>query len=82
MHWRKLAAAGAVFSGSTVTWVTGCNLPGDSNMSEIDQPLEAGKIVEEPPPIFRSWGRVYRAVALYLLILIAVLYAISREFRY
>ena len=32
--------------------------------------------------MFGRWRRVYRAVVLYLLILIAVLYAISREFRY
>lgn len=43
---------------------------------------EAGKSLEEPPPFFASWQRVYASVLCYLVVLIAVLYLVSREFAY
>ena len=37
---------------------------------------------EEAPPLLGQWSRVYSAVMLYLLCLLACLSAISRAFRY
>jgi hypothetical protein len=37
---------------------------------------------EEPPPFLGSWHGVYAAVLAYLIVLIAVLYALTRLFTY
>ncbi len=39
-------------------------------------------MVDEPPPFLGQWRRVYVAVLWYLLVLIAVLYVVSRTFEY
>jgi hypothetical protein len=36
---------------------------------------------DEPPPFAKSWGRLYAAVVLNLLLLIAAFAAFSRAFR-
>jgi hypothetical protein len=36
---------------------------------------------EEPPPILGTWGRLYTAVALYLVALIALCYLFTRTFN-
>ena len=36
----------------------------------------------EPPPFLRTWPRVYGAVLGYLAILLAVLYMLTRAFKY
>ena len=45
------------------------------------EPLETKIAPEEPPPFLGRWNRVYAAVLLYLGILIALLYIITRMFR-
>jgi hypothetical protein len=35
---------------------------------------------DEPPPVLSTWPRVYRAVLLYLALLIAVLYLFMKVF--
>lgn len=37
-------------------------------------------IQEEPPPFLGTWGRVYTAVILYLVLLIAAFYLFGRLF--
>lgn len=36
---------------------------------------------EEPPPILGSWPRVYKAIILYLVIVISLFYAFTRAFN-
>jgi hypothetical protein len=36
--------------------------------------------VEEPPPLLRTWPRLYAAVLLYLVCLIALFYGFARAF--
>ena len=38
--------------------------------------------VDEGPPFLGSWKKVYAAVLCYLAVMIAVLYALTRDFRY
>ncbi len=38
--------------------------------------------LEEPPPFLTSWNRVYAAVILYLIVLMAFLYVVTRYFSY
>jgi hypothetical protein len=49
-----------------------------------DQPEDASKQDEaqpdDPPPFLKTWPRVYRAVILYLIVLIFALYLVTRAF--
>lgn len=36
---------------------------------------------DEPPPFLRTWSRVYTAVLLYLVVVIALLYAFTTVFN-
>jgi hypothetical protein len=36
--------------------------------------------VDEPPPFFRTWKRIYAAVLLYLVLLITAFYLFTRAF--
>lgn len=36
---------------------------------------------DEPPPFLRTWRRVYTAVLVYLVCLIAIFYVFTRTFR-
>jgi hypothetical protein len=38
-------------------------------------------IPDEPPPLLKTWPRVYAAVLIYLAALIAAFYLFSRSFR-
>jgi hypothetical protein len=43
------------------------------------QPIESRAVViDEPPPILRTWPRLYTAVLCYLVLLIAGLYTLTR----
>lgn len=44
--------------------------------------LETKDAPEEPPPVLGRWQRVYVAVLVYLALLIATLYALTRVFGY
>jgi hypothetical protein len=35
---------------------------------------------DDPPPFLRAWPRVYRAVLIYLALLVSALYVITRVF--
>ena len=48
-----------------------CGLMGDPVVKNSDLP-------DEPPPFLGTWTRVYTGVLLYLLVLIAILYVLSR----
>jgi ABC-type glycerol-3-phosphate transport system permease component len=39
-----------------------------------------GKDAAEPPPFLRTWGRVYAALLVYLLALIALFWLFQRRF--
>ncbi len=39
---------------------------------------DRGRAIDEPPPFLGTWGRVYAAVALYLLSVITLLYLFTR----
>jgi hypothetical protein len=49
----------------------------DGNMSE---PIVMKDVPDEPPPLLRTWPRLYGAVLLYLFFLIVSLYAFMRAF--
>jgi hypothetical protein len=36
---------------------------------------------DEPPPFFRSWGKLYAAVAVYLAVLVALFDLFTRTFN-
>ncbi|HEX6545006.1 MAG TPA: hypothetical protein VF023_01785 [Bryobacteraceae bacterium] len=44
--------------------------------------LEPKPVIDEPPPILRTWPRLYSAVLGYLAALIAVLYTFTRWFSH
>jgi hypothetical protein len=44
--------------------------------------IPASQSIEEPPPFLTSWKRVYAAVIVYLILLITLLYAVTRYFTY
>jgi hypothetical protein len=48
----------------------------------MDQKLPVRRVSDEPPPFLRSWGHVYAAILGYLLLLILVLYGLTRHFHY
>lgn len=48
----------------------------------MDTELPVRQVADEPPPFLGQWNRVYTAVLVYLLVLIAVLIAITEYFRY
>lgn len=39
------------------------------------------QVADEPPPFLRTWKRVYIAVLIYLVIIIAVFYLFTRAYR-
>ncbi|MBI3667040.1 MAG: hypothetical protein HY236_12605 [Acidobacteria bacterium] len=51
------------------------------------RPIMAGKTPQavtpgdEPPPVFRSWGRLYAAVVAYLFFLITLFYLFTVSFN-
>jgi hypothetical protein len=52
-------------------------------MSELSPDTDAAKLLpmrDDPPPFLGKWGNVYRAVLIYLVLMIGVLYAITRAF--
>jgi hypothetical protein len=45
------------------------------------EPIESRALVpDEPPPLLKTWPRLYTAVLLYLVMLIAGLYTFTRLF--
>jgi hypothetical protein len=48
----------------------------------LSQNPEQRHVTDEPPPIFRSWRRLYALVLCYLTALIVLLYAATRYFHY
>ncbi len=48
----------------------------------MDHELPVRRVSDEPPPFLGRWGRVYAAVLSYLLVLILVLYGLTRYFHY
>ena len=46
-----------------------------------DRDAEADADIEAPPPIFGTWKRLYIAVLLNLVLMIALLYAFRRFFE-
>jgi len=52
--------------------------PKFSSLSESARDMRPMR--DDPPPFLGRWPNVYRAVLLYLLVLIAVLYTITRVF--
>ncbi len=50
-----------------------------SNTTLMSYPIDERRdSVEEPPPFLGTWSRVYIGVLLYLFVLIAFLYVLSR----
>ena len=39
------------------------------------------QVPDEPPPFLRTWRRVYTAILIYLLLLIAVFYLFTRAWQ-
>jgi hypothetical protein len=52
--------------------------PIDSGLEESQLPEESQ--VDDPPPFLKTWPRVYRAVIVYLALLIFGLYLVTRAF--
>jgi hypothetical protein len=42
---------------------------------------EPRDVPDEPPPFLGTWKRVYAAVLIYLVVIIAVFYAFTRAYR-
>ena len=42
---------------------------------------EPRDVPDEPPPFLGTWKRVYSAVLIYLVVIIAVFYAFTRAYR-
>jgi hypothetical protein len=38
-------------------------------------------VPDEPPPFLRSWGRIYKAVFIYLVLIIGGFYLFTRAYR-
>lgn len=53
-----------------------------SSSLKANLPVPERPAPDEPPPLLRSWPRVYVAVILYLVALLAGLAGISRFFHY
>jgi hypothetical protein len=49
-------------------------------MSPEHGPAPQREVVDDPPPFFGTWPRVYAAVLLYLLCLISALFLLTRIF--
>jgi hypothetical protein len=49
-------------------------------MTSEHGPVPQREVVDDPPPFFGTWPRVYAAVLLYLLCLISALLVFTRTF--
>lgn len=43
--------------------------------------LELREVPDDPPPFLGTWGRVYAATLIYLVVIIAVFYLFTRAYR-
>jgi hypothetical protein len=48
----------------------------------MDPAISPANDIEEPPPFLCSWPRVYMAVVVYMIVLIALLFVATRYFTY
>lgn len=48
----------------------------------MDRELPVRRVSDEPPPFLGRWGRVYAVILGYLLVLILILYGVTRHFHY
>lgn len=51
-------------------------------MTDPEAVVPTRPVLDEPPPVLKTWARVYTAVMIYLACLLAVLTAITVAFRY